>query len=990
MDIDELNRYYAAFKYGEERFHTLMRNRVREILFVSTFYDAFIFEQEGRLAEQIFSSFHQLNLTYPTRITSVPSAEEALRRLETGTFDLVITMMRVGAVSPFELGRRIKARQPDLPVLLLLNLHADIAVVEKRRDEMEAIDDVFLWNGDPQIFLAMIKYIEDRQNAPNDTVQSLVRVVLLVEDSIYFYSRFLPLLLREMILQTQRLIAEELTDMQKNYRMRTRPKVLLAHTLEDAVEVCRTYKDYLLCVITDMGYPRQGQVDDKAGLKLVRYLRSRRHDIPILMQSSDEALADTARALGVSFLSKHSPTLLHDLRQFIRTYLGFGNFIFRDGDGTVYGEAASLAEFEECLRTIPDASLRYHSVRNHYSAWLLARGEIQLARELRPLQLADFDNSVRQERRFLIETLQALRSRRNRGSIIDFDPQNLNQEAEIVRLSAGSFGGKGRGIAFLNALFATMDFEHRFQNVRIAVPKTAIIGTEEFDAFLIRNRLPGELEGFSDEAVKERFLAAELSAELRRKLATYLERMKAPLAVRSSGLLEDSQAQTFAGIYDTVMLPNTPSDQAARLRQVEEAVKLVYASAFLGEARAYIDRISYRPEDEKLGVILQEVVGQRHGGYVYPHLSGVAQSYNYYPIGPMQNRDGLVSAALGLGQWIVNGMPAYRFCPKYPAVTPYLPEDMAANSQQAFYALRLRPPADTHLPHDTLATLARLELRQAEEDGVLWYLASVWDPDDQILRDGLSYSGPRVLTFANILKYRRLALADMLAELLDIGEKAMGGPIEIEFAVNFNTQPQAPWSADLFLLQIRPFHVHSDGRSPRPADLPRDHLLLYTDQGMGDGTLETVSDLIYLDIAQFDNTHTLAMQQELQRLNQQMIAEGREYILIGPGRWGTRDRFLGVPVAWSDISQARIIVEAGTQEFAVEASQGTHFFHNLVAMNTGYFSVSHRSRDSFIDWEWLRNQPSIGQTRYFRHLRRNSPFTVEMFGQDGVAVIYKE
>ena len=998
MDIQELNRYYNKLKYGEEIFHTLMQKRIREILLVSTFYDAYIFEQDGRLSERIFGEFHQLNLTYPPRIISVPTGEEALRKIDEGKieFDLVITMMRTGEMTPFELSRKIKQKRPNLPVLLLLTGQSDIPLIEKTTKERRYVDNVFLWNGDPQVFLAMVKYIEDLMNVEHDTAKGLVRVVLLVEDSIYYYSRFLPILYKEIMLQTQRLISEELTDMQKNYRRHTRPKVLMAHTLEDAIQICEKYQEYLLSVISDIRFLNHGQPDPEAGIQLIHYLKSQNYDIPILLQSSETTLKQKARELNVSFLDKHSKSLLSDLSEFIYSNLGFGDFIFRDRAGNEIARASTIGEFEQRLQEIPDETLSYHSRRNHYSAWLIARGEIEVARYIRPFHVEDFGGSFDLEREFLIGVFREVRARKSRGNITSFDAGNPGGENEIVRLSEGSLGGKGRGIAFLNALFVTMEFEEKFQMefeekfqpVKIKIPRTAFIGTAEFDAFLKDNKLQEKIVEADDALIKRIFLEASLSASLQEKLAVYLEHATHPLAVRSSGLLEDSQAQAFAGIYQTFMLPNNHPSKDIRQKHLEDAVKMVYASAFLRDARNYIERIKYRTEEEKMTVILQEIVGSRHGNYFYPHVSGVAQSYNYYPTPYMNHHDGFASIALGLGQWVVDGEKTYQFCPQYPQLRILPPEDLAQNSQTAFFALNLRQQ-EFDLTRGASATLDTLPLDAAEQDGVLWYVASVWDEAAQRLRDGLYYDGPRVLTFANILKYKRFPLAEILTEILDIGEKALGAPVEIEFAVNLQKSLDEKILPTFYILQIRPLFIHSEELLLDVNDLDRDRLLLYTEEGMGNGVISHIRDLIYLDPQKFDHTHTLQMKAEIQQLNEQMLAEEREYILIGPGRWGSRDHSLGVPVRWADIHKAKVIVETSLDNFAIESSQGSHFFHNLVSMSAGYFTVPHKSDDNFIDWAWLKSLPVHHVTGYFVHVRRDAPFIVKMFGRKGISVIYK-
>ncbi len=993
MEKKELYRYYNKFKYGEDIFHRLMPAKIREILLVSTFYDAFIFEQDGRFSEQVFGEYHQLNLTSVPRITSVPTGKEALDMLAERNFDMVITMMHIGEVTPFELAKQAKNRRPNMPVLLLLNVQSDTSLIDKTSPEMEFIDDVFLWSGDSKVFLAMIKFIEDMINVEHDTEVGLVRVILLVEDSIFYYSRFLPELYKEVMLQVQRLISEELNDVQKNYRMRTRPKILMAHTFEDAVEICEKYRDNLLCVITDIRYPKGGEIDERAGIELTRLLKDRGYDMPILMQSSQDQMSEEVAKLDVGFIRKYSPSLLQELSDFIHYNLGFGDFIFRDAEGNQFAKASTMHEFEAMLHEIPDEVLLYHSGRNDFSRWLIAHGEIEVAKGIKPLTIADFKDSEA-IRSFLINLFQKVRNIRSRGKIVDFEKSNLNLDSEITRLSQGSLGGKGRGIAFLNALLTTMEFDTRFPDVRVKIPRTVFIGTQEYDRFIRDNCLlvsslghnSDEGAKIQDEEVKRRFVEGDISEELRSKLVVYLEHIDEPIAVRSSGLLEDSLAQPFAGIYQTYMLPNNHTDPNVRLKNLETAIKLVFASTCLEDARGYTRRIHYRTEEEKMAVIIQTIAGQRHGDYYYPHISGVAQSYNYYPTSYVKNNDGVASIALGLGAWVVSGKNVFRFCPKYPKIDILPPEDIVQNSQRQFFAINMAK-GDFDLMSGEEATYSILDLQTAEDQGALRYIASVWDVQDKRIRDGIDHPGPRILNFSNILKFDYIPLAQILTELLEIGELAFGVPVEIEFAVDISDNSNE--KSIFYILQIRPLSVHSDRILTPPEEIDHSKLWLFTEKGMGNGVIDYLRDIIFIDPDKFDKTRTIEMLEQIKLLNGKMNSENREYILIGPGRWGSRDRLLGVPVRWSDIDCAKVVVETGIEGYYVEPSQGTHFFHNLVAMNAGYFNVPYVSEMSFIDWEWLKSQEIIGKTEFFIHIRREKPFVVKMFGQAGIATVKK-
>jgi len=987
MDLKELNYYYNKFKFGEDIFHNLMKKKVHEILLVATFYDAFIFEQDGRLSEQIHGEYRQLNLSTSPRITSVPTGYQALQLLEKKKFDLVITMMRIGELSPFKLSKMIKEKYPDIPILLLLNVSNDIVMIDKESDEMKYIDNVFSWNGDSKIFLAMIKYIEDLWNVENDTKEGLVRVILLVEDSIHYYSMFHPLLYAEIMKQTQLLINEELDDINKRRRMRGRPKVLLTHSFEDAIEIYEKYKEFVNAIISDIRYNYKGKLHPHAGLKLIKHLQMHNVDCPILLQSSELENASYAKDLNVHFLHKNSKTLLHDLRSFVVNNLGFGDFVFRKEDGKKITIAKNISDFLEKLKIIPDESLVYHSSHNNFSAWLTAHGEFLFARRLRDLKVDDFDD-MGKLRKHLIDIFKEIDYERNRGKIIHFDPNFLNIEEGIIRLSEGSLGGKGRGIAFLNSLFVTMEFEKKFPNSNIKIPKTFIIGTSEFDDFIERNRIGQWITEKTDQEIQKYFVKGNLSERMKKVLKQLVERVNYPLAVRSSGLLEDSQSQPFAGIYQTFMLPNNNPDKKIRLEHLENSIKLVFASVYLESARNYIESINYKLEEEKMAVIIQETVGNDYDGYFYPNISGVAQSYNFYPTSSLKNSDGIAAIAVGLGKTVVEGERIFRFCPKYPKNQLISNEELLGETQKEFYAIDSKD-SDFKLLDNIDCTMKKLRIKEAIKHGSLEHLISTWDYQNNRLVDGNRIKGPRLVTFADILKYEYFPLSRILENILEIGEKAMGVPVEIEFAVNLtrgNDKNQIP---TFYVLQIRPLTINTDEIYIDSENVNHDDLFLYTTRGMGNGVISNICDIIYIDPDKFKSTETLDIQQEISYLNNKMKNEERYYILIGPGRWGSRDRFLGVPVKWHEIYKAKIIVEAGLKDFVVDASQGTHFFHNLVSMNIGYFTVPYGSDEDFIDWKWLGEQKATEETAHLVHIKLEHPATIKMDGRKGISFIYK-
>lgn len=988
MKLEELNYYYNKFKFGEDIFHQLMQKRVRDILLVSTFYDAFIFEQDGRLSEQIFGEYRQLNLTTTPRITSVPTGEEALEKMKTQEFDLVITMMRIGEVGPFQLAKAIKKKTPDLPVLLLLNVASDYVIWENHPNEKQYIDDVFLWNGDTKLFLAMVKSVEDKMNVEYDTAHGLVRVILLVEDSVHYYSLFLPSLYAVVMKQTQKLIEEEVSDINKRLRMRIRPKVLMVHDYDEALALYEKYSEYLLCLISDVRYKIGGEVDAHAGIKLIKYIMKKNKDLPMILQSSESENEKTANDLGVFFLNKNSKQLFADLRSYMVYNLGFGNFCFRDKEGNIIEEAANIAEFENKILKIPEETLLFHSKFNHFSNWLIAHGEVQIAKKIRPMKIEDF-GSREELRDFLYHVFRTVRIDKNRGKIINFDAVSLSEMNQIIRLTEGSLGGKGRGLAFLNALLCTMDYEKKFESISISLPSTAIIGTAEFDQFVERNEILQQIAGKSDAGIDQVFIEGKLSDQLVARLEVYLDVVTYPIAVRSSSLLEDSQAQPLAGVYRTFMLPNNHPDKMHRLRQLMDAIKLVFASVYLSDARSFLEALNFKAEEEKMAVIIQETVGCLKGDhYYYPHFSGVAQSYNFYPTAHMLHTDGIANIALGLGKSVVEGKLNFRFCPRYPQTDMLPQQEMMRSSQKEFYALDLSLN-DSDLTRGEEITLAKLTIKDAEKHDSLRYIASVWDYENYRLTDNLAERGMKVITFSNILKHNYFPLAKIVEELLEIGEIALGIPVEIEFAVNLDYDQRYKHKPSFYILQIRPLSVSADAYRIDAEQLDKKDLIMYTEHGMGNGVINELTDIIYLDPKSFDKTRTQEMQEEVERYNSKMAADGKRYILIGPGRWGSRDRFLGIPVRWPQINRAKVILETGLRDFIVEASQGTHFFHNLVAMNVGYFTIPFVSETDFVDMDWLLAQPIKERGDFFVHLEFNHPLVVRMDGKTGLAVIHK-
>ncbi len=985
MRMQLLQKFLNKHNSDRDIYHDLMPYKVREILLVANMYDAYIIEKEGRFFEQLTGEYYQLNLSSVPRITGVSSPEEALEKLQFHHYDLVILMMGIDKNTPIQLSQIIKQIYPNMPILLLLNNSSDAGAFENKK--LTSVDKVFVWNGDSKVFLAMVKYIEDLVNIENDTRIGLVRVILLVEDSAKYYSRFLPILYSIVIEQTQHLIEEVNSDsLYKILRMRARPKIVLVSSYEEAIDYFNKYNEYLLCIITDVKFEMNGKLDEQAGLKLAEYVKNEISDLPVLIQSSEAENATKAFKLKATFVNKNSENLLQDLKSFISYYLGFGNFIYRDGEGR--GEIAvarSMKEFEALLKTIPEDSLIFHGRRNHFSNWFMARGEIQLAKNMKPVKVSDFKNPEGL-RHFILDAIHQCLFEKNKGKVVSFDETAILDETTIVSLSTGSLGGKGRGLAFISTLIYNFDFSKIVPDIRVRTPVTSIIGTDEFESFIENNNIRSKIENIVDyDTIKNIFAEAKLTDSLVKKLKRYLRVIHNPVAIRSSSLFEDSLTQPFAGIFDTFLLPNNHPDIEVRLEQMLTAIKLVYASIFSPNARGYFEAINYKIEEEKMAVIVQEVVGSVHEETFYPHISGVAQSYNYYPISHMKPEDGFAVLAVGLGKYVVEGEKTYRYCPEYPNLEIYSATDMYKNSQLHFYAVDMRQKKFDLLEGDD-AALVKLDIDIAEKHETLKHCGSVYDLTNERLVAGLSITGPRVVTFANIIKHKYIPLSKTIQLILNLVEEAMGSPVEIEFAVDLNKDKNG--NASFYLLQIKPLIKNVFETQIKIGDIDYSRLLLNSEMCMGNGIIDDLTDVIYVDVKKFDKLKTEKMRDEIEHLNSEMIKSGKKYILIGPGRWGTRDRFIGIPVAWSQISNAKIIVEVSLEDFPLDASLGSHFFHNVISMNVGYFSVKHNSLIDVINWDILDQQEIIQETKFFKHVHFNKPLQVIMDGKNRNSLIY--
>jgi Pyruvate phosphate dikinase, AMP/ATP-binding domain len=927
----------------------LERHRIRDILLVSSLFDLYLFEEEGLHYE----------------LTPVSRGEEALALLRAGQrFDLVITTLHVEDMTPLRLARAIREGGFGIPIVLLAYDKRELG--ELLTDDF---DRAFIWRGDVRLLGAIIRSLEDERNAGDDTKSFGVPVILVNEDSLRYTSFFLPLLYSEVLEHAQRLIGEGVNAVHRALRMRARPKILLSKTWEQAMHCLTQFESHISGVITDAGFARGGAHDARAGIAFAREVKERRWDVPVLLQSTNPSLRDEAHGTGAIFLWKQSPELVEEFRRTFRDHFGFGDFVFRL-DGREVGRAADLQSLEEQLRVVPAESVRQHATHNDFSRWFQARTEFDLAARLRPRDSREW-RSADELRRYLVDVVRQHRSQRQRGLLSEFSTATFDPATSFARLGDGSVGGKARGIAFVNTLLSLSDV--RFPELAIEVPPGIVIATGVFDQFLDRNGLRG-VEG-SDEEIMRRFIDAEqFPEEIAARLAEFLELVREPLAVRSSSLLEDSQFHPFAGVYQTYMIPNRGD---ARLEELLTAIKRVYASTFYKTAREYVRVTGLRAEDEKMGVIVQRMVGALHGGSrFYPEVSGVARSYNFYPSGPMQPEDGIASVALGLGRTIVEGEPAVRFCPRYP-------EHLSSEkrTQTHFYALNVgRASARPQTIEDE--RIEKHDLRTAEEDGTLHWVASTWSAENDAMYDGISRDGTRVVTFAPILRHRLIPLAPALAELCRLGAEGIGTPVEIELAADLGAKK-------LGVLQMRPLVLNRELDELDLGNIARERLLCGSTQVLGHGVIRDLRDIVVVRADTFDRSRSRDAAREVAALNARLREEQRDYLLIGPGRWGSNDPLLGIPVKWDQISGARAIVESDFRDLSVDPSQGSHFFQNLTAFQVGYFSVNPRVRGSFIDWEWLAARPAIEESALVRHVRLERGVTVKMNGRERRGVILK-
>ncbi len=987
MDTN-IPQQWNKFYLKDVSFLNLMTHRIFNVLIVANPYDAFMLEDDGRVDEKIFNEYTELGLRYPPSFRQVSTTDEAAEVLASTSIDLVICMPGNADNDAFTVARAIKAKFPDIPCVVLTPFSHGITR-RMENEDLSIFDYVFCWLGNTNLILSIIKLIEDKMNLAHDIEEAGVQMILLVEDSIRFYSSLLPTLYNYILAQSQRFATEALNPHSAMLRMRGRPKVVLARTYEEALELYHRYSGNTLGVITDGSYPKDGQKDPEAGLKLLRAIRANDPYLPLIMQSSESSNRVKAESEHFRFIDKNSKTMDLDLRQIMEEHMGFGDFIFRDPKThAAILRIRNLKELQDNIFKIPYDSLLYHISRNHISRWLCARAIFPVSEFLKTVtwqKLQDVDL----HRKIIFDAIVQYRHMKNIGVVAVFDRGKFDRYAHFARIGDGSLGGKGRGLAFLdNIIKSHPEFNER-EGVTVSIPKTVVLCTDVFDRFMEDNHLYQiALSDASDEEILRHFLKAQLPDKYIADFFTFFEATDSPIAIRSSSLLEDSHYQPFAGIYSTYMIPNL-KDKYQMLQMLAAAIKGVYASVFYHDSKAYMTATSNVIDQEKMAVILQEVVGQEHGDYYYPNISGVLRSLNYYPIGDETSEEGIASLALGLGKYIVDGGQTLRVSPYHPNQILQMSEMETAlrQTQTQFYALDTKH-VEGDLEVDDGFNIAKLKVKQADQDGALTYIASTFDPYDQVIRDGIYEGGRKIISFCGVLQHGVFPLPELLQMSMKYGAESMRRPVEIEFACNVNDDR----TGDFYLLQIRPI---VDSKQVLDEDLKAisdEACLLRSHNSLGHGISEDVTDVVYVKTDDnFTAVNNPRIADDIEHINRKFLAEGKNYVLIGPGRWGSSDYWLGIPVKWPHISAARVIVEAGLPNYRVDPSQGTHFFQNLTSFGVGYFTVNTYKHEGVYQKELLDAMPAVEETQYVRHVRFGKPLKIMMDGmkQEGVVLLPK-
>ena len=976
----KLNQLY----FKDTQFANLMTRRIFNVLLIANPYDAFMLEDDGRIDEKIFIEYMNLSLRYPPRFTQVSTEEDAWKQLGNTMFDLVICMPGSDNSDTFDIARQIKEKYPHIPLVVLTPFSHGIKE-RMEHEDLSIFEYVFCWLGNTDLLVSIIKLIEDKMNLEHDIKEVGVQMILLVEDSIRFYSSVLPDLYKFVLRQSQEFATEALNEHQRTLRMRGRPKIVLARSYEEAMNLYNRYQHNMLGIISDARFPREGQIDPKAGIRFLTEVRSRDPFIPLILQSAEVTNKNFAESCGAQFIDKNSKKMNIDLREAVSENFGFGDFIFRNPNTMEeVVRVHNLKELQNVIFSIPAESLLYHITRNHISRWLYSRAIFPVAEFLKQISWKDLQD-IDAHRQIIFEAIVKYRKMKNQGVVAVFERDRFDRYSNFARIGDGSLGGKGRGLAFIdNMVKRHAEFEE-FENASVVIPKTVVLCTDIFDEFMDMNQLyQVALSDADDETILRAFLRAKLPDRLVEDFFAFFDVVKSPIAIRSSSLLEDSHYQPFAGIYSTYMIPYL-TDKYEMLRMLSDSIKGVYASVYYKDSKAYMQATSNVIDQEKMAVILQEVVGTQYGDRFYPSISGVARSINYYPINDELAEEGTVSLALGLGKYIVDGGLTLRVCPYHPDKVLQTSEmEMALRETQTrFYALDLKNLGQNFSLDDDF-NLLKLPVKEAENDGALTYIASTYDPYDMVIRDGIYPGGRKVITFANILQHDVFPLARILQLAQKYGQGEMRRPVEIEFAVNLDAKEK---KGVFYLLQIRPMVDMKADLNEDLNTIPEDQLLLKSVNSLGQGIMDDIQDVIYVKTDGYSASNNQLIAYDIEKLNKRFLDEGKHYILVGPGRWGSSDTWLGIPVKWPNISAARVIVEAGLTNYRVDPSQGTHFFQNLTSFGVGYFTINAYMNDGLYNQELLNSMPAVEETKFLRWVHFDKPLTVKMDGKKKIGVV---
>ncbi|MBO7160975.1 MAG: phosphoenolpyruvate synthase [Paludibacteraceae bacterium] len=977
--------------FKDTSFASLMEQRIYNILLIASKYDAFMLEEDGRIDEQIFNEYTSLNLRYPPRFTLASTLEEARELLLTRTFDLIIMMPAVENSGVFNYAKQIKSVHATVPIVLLTPFSSEVFHRLYKHEDLSAIDYVFSWMGETDLLLAIVKLLEDKMNVDADIQSVGVQVILFVENSIQFYSAILPYLYKHVFVQSRSFMTEALNEHEQMLRMRGRPKILLARNYEEAQQLYDKYSRNILGVVSDVRFDREGKIDAAAGIKLASYMRSHDRFLPIILESSEEHNREEAKQLGTVFINKNSKTLHLELKEAVSSTFGFGEFHFVDPDTKwVVAVVKNLKDLQNKVFDIPAESMFYHMSRNHLSRWLYSRAMFPLAEFLRDLSITSIEE-VDEARKIIFDAIVSYRRIKNQGVVAVFMSDRYDSYSNFARIGEGSMGGKGRGLAFLDVVSKRNKEFFDFETTQIVIPKTVVLCVDKFDEFMEQNQLYGIAlsDNVSDDEILKHFLAAKLPRSVVADLYAYLKAIDSPIAIRSSSLLEDAHYQPFAGVYSTYMVPNIKGHRISTLTMVCEAIKAVYASVYYKDSKTYMKATKNVISREKMAVVLQEVCGRQYGNRFYPSFSGVGRSLNFYPIGDEKPEDGVVNVALGLGKYIVDGGQTLRFSPKHPhniLQTSSLEFDLN-ETQTHFNALDLS--RTTFSPQvDDGFNLFRLSVRDAEADGTLRFVASTFDPYDQIIRDGLYEEKYRkVITFANILEYEVFPLAEIVDKVLKVGEREMGRPVEIEFAVNLDYTENK--NNVFYLLQIRPIVDANKSIDEDLEQVPLDSTLITSRQALGNGIIDNLCDVVYVKEGMFGPSNNQLIAYDIDKINRQLMEQDRPYVLIGPGRWGSSDTWLGIPVKWPNIAGAKVIVEAGQTSYHIDPSQGTHFFQNLTSCGSAYLTVDGLDDREVCNMDYLESLPVVAETKYIKHVRLEQALVAKIDGKKGMAVVLK-